>query len=356
MVTAERPVVGTPAHRTKAKRTAIRGRRTGDEDRVKPGRIGQIHGLHLISGPTGSGKTALAVKIAHGYVGTRCSFCGPHTECGRAGGAKWHILTNMTNAKVLEWAEPLESLQQISEVEGGHVIVLIDEIHEYFDSRRAMRHQNIKGAGLLSQARKRSVKIIATTQSIDKVDGRLVSEAKSIRSVWNPDGEAKTIGAVTRIMADGKIAPWKRHDSTPIRQYFNTTKTREFYETEEIIDDADLLGSTKGKMLSVVGQKTDKNGEIQIVSHAMAYIDAVKATLDMVVSQRYTQVIKRAPGTEQARKEGGFYVTTPEIVEQTNRIFQARPPMTSTDIDASMYEMGRVANGGQGFWITVQAA
>ena len=302
------------------------------ERRARRG-IATFHGLHLLTAPTGGGKTALAVYIAHGYAGRRCNACPPGTECARIGGKPWRVFTNMHSKRVLDWSAPIDSASELFAGGDGadHIIVLLDEIHQYFERRRAMRKENIEGSNFLAQARKETVKMIGTSQSLNKVDSRINDEAKSYWSVWNPDGEARRIGALIHIRADGRVPPWKRYNTPPILRWFNTSGTRNLYDTYEAIDEEKARSRPPQTVMNI--RVFDENtGAYRFVEHKVSYPKAVDYALS-----RYRQ--------EHMEKDGryggdGLLVTAGALEAYIATTFHVQPPITRRHIENYMHEEG----------------
>ena len=188
----------------------------------------KTNGIHLIVGHSGSGRTALGVNFAHGYAGARCGLCGPGTECHDKGGEVWRVLTNMREPQVMEWAEPLESLHQLSDPR-GHIICLIDDVDLYGPNGAEQREMDFDY--LIQQSRRPTVKIFAATgmNGPGWVDPGLKDAATSIREVWNPDQRAEKIWSITRSPNDGSLPPWERNK--PIQEWYDTSSTRDCYNT-----------------------------------------------------------------------------------------------------------------------------
>lgn len=306
-----------------------------DDDEERDFLVNTAHGMHIIVGPTGSGKTMLAVHFARSYVGKRCNLCAEGTACHKEGGKKWRVVTNMQNPKVLEWAEYLEDLDQLDDEE-GHIIGIIDEIHQFADSRRSMREDNIVISRLLAQARKSTTKLYVTSQSVGKVDVRLRNEAKVFWNVWNPDQRGITIGAVVQKQSDGSSPPWARANPRPVVRFFNTRGTRDHYDTYEVIEDGALRRRSIEKTLRFV----DANGNI------------VKAPLSGVVRYGVLEEVKyRFKKLEYEPVEvKGIHITAAEIAEIITEKMDLRPPLRERDVRRSMSADGYEVDGQLGYW------
>ena len=188
----------------------------------------KVNGIHLIVGRSRSGRTALAVNFAHSYASARCGLCAPGTECHNKGGEIWRVLTNMREPQVMEWAEPLVSLDQLSDPR-GHMICLIDDVDLYGPNGLLQLEMDFNY--LIKLSRRPTIKVFAATGMNWRgyLDNDLKDAATSIRDVWNPDRRAEKIGAVATFPNDGTLPPWERN--TPIIQWYDTSSTRDRFNS-----------------------------------------------------------------------------------------------------------------------------
>ena len=192
------------------------------------------HGLYIYAGPTGSGKTLLAVCHSYAYANRRCNLCEP--ECGKS----WKVYANLESTQ--EWALSIEAASQLiaSEGELEHAVIILDEAYLNAESRRSMRNENLQLDYFLRQTRKKTVKLFFTSQTVDILDRRIRGSAKRVYNVWNPDGRGLVVGAMVYRREDGRAAPWKRRMRPQIRWWF-TASYRDKYRTDEVISEEGAL-------------------------------------------------------------------------------------------------------------------
>lgn len=203
---------------------------------------GLWHGVSLISGPTGGGKTALAVMFVWNLA------MKPEFQCkGRSCNnykctTKWTIYTNSTKLTGPGWLrkgevvvfpidEILPKLQAKQKVD--HVIFFVDEVQEWIDNRESMSRDNKEVSYIIAQMRKLTCKTYMTTPNINTIDRRVRDMAKRTFNCWCPDGKATNVRALVRDLNVGHLAPWER-DSMPdaYREYF-TEPYKHLYDTHE---------------------------------------------------------------------------------------------------------------------------
>ena len=229
------------------------------------------HGLYIYAGPTGSGKTLLAVCHSFPYADRRCNLCEPDCE------KSWKVYANLESTK--EWTNSIEAASQLiaSEGELDHAIVILDEAYLNAESRRSMRNENLQLDYFLRQTRKKTIKLFFTTQTVDILDRRIRGSAKRVYNVWNPDGKGLSVGAMVYRREDGRVPPWKRRSRPQIRWWY-TAAYRDRYRTDEVISEEGALSREQYVYARVpVGGK--------LVMRRLSYRRVVELVLeDMVVA------------------------------------------------------------------------
>lgn len=173
--------------------------------------------LYTFIGQMGGGKTVTAVKIAY--------FCQQkygQTVYSNIGLNFPHI--KFTRKVFQELMKDKTKLQ--------NVIILLDEMHVYFDSRSSMSKQNKQFSYFVNQTRKRNVTILGTTQSWRLVDVRYrqrVHKLTYCRNVSAPDAKVVTILCET-------VDPNEDHPSAPIKTQYVANPYFPLYDTNEIVD------------------------------------------------------------------------------------------------------------------------
>jgi len=113
--------------------------------------------IAIYVGDMGSGKTLSAIKEAYNYylkgfkVLSNMHLNFPHEK--------------ITSNDIIKFHKNKASLY--------NCVVLIDEIHIFMDSRRAVGKKNVMGTYFITQTRKLKVKLLGTTQHRHQVDKRL---------------------------------------------------------------------------------------------------------------------------------------------------------------------------------------
>lgn len=107
----------------------------------------------LYVGRRGSGKTTTMIKDAYTYKGLG-----------------WRVFTNMTSVSFADAVLSIEDILALLEGDETDIVVMLDEIQTFIDSRRSMRKRNVDFTYYIQQIRKRNVIILATTQFARRVD------------------------------------------------------------------------------------------------------------------------------------------------------------------------------------------
>jgi len=198
------------------------------------------HGVWLYTGPKGSGKSLLA--HAHSHMLSTGSFldrngkciCG-ETRCA----AIWNVYTMHESPTLPEygaWAKRLD-LGELMDVGGEgqtHIVVYIDEITQYLNSRRGMLTEVIKLINRITFTRKGKIIFIGTGISIDWIDIRLRDQATQIFNCWTPN-KGITVWANVHRLSVGHLPPHMRR-LPPETRWWPTKWAWGLYNTDELID------------------------------------------------------------------------------------------------------------------------
>ena len=225
----------------------------------KQDREGEAHGLLALVGPRGSGKSLLAVRFAHRYSRRICG----GRDCRRPGcEAGWAVYTNMRSTG--SWASSIDDAVSAIKYkrELDHVVLLMDEIQQDADARRAMSNKNLALGYFMAQLRKRTVKVLATTQTFDALDSRLRGLTSRVFNCWTPD-RGTNVYALEYRLATGHLPPWLRNNMRPDTVGFFTKDYQHLYDSWEYVQD---IAFNQGPETILI-RDPERNGlrEVQVI-------------------------------------------------------------------------------------------
>lgn len=180
-----------------------------------------MHGFYLAIGRQGSGKTAFITKLlVDNYSSDRKVYSNYSLF-----GIDYEKITFDNNRN----KNAIDILKVISENPDyfNNSIMLLDEIHIYFDSRDFMKQNNRIIQNFFSQLRKRNILLLATTQYILHLDIRIRRQALAVFQMTNlKDG----IFRVEVHEIDGYYTNFIRSELVNLNDYFK------YYNTNELIE------------------------------------------------------------------------------------------------------------------------
>ncbi len=244
----------------------------------------ESHGVWLYTGPKGAGKSLLA--HAHCYMLANGVFRDREGRCicrDPSCDGKWKVFTMHESPTLPEygaWAYPLDlgELLDIGEVE-KHIVVYIDEITQYLNSRRGMVSEVIKLLNRVTFTRKSKIIFIGTGISIDWIDVRLRDQATQIFNCWTPN-RGQSVWANVHRLALGHLPPHLRR-LPPETRWWPTAWTHRkngglgIYNTDELVDAAADFAAAKTEPVFYTQQ-----GEIwEQKTHTEAVAEAIEDIL-----------------------------------------------------------------------------
>ena len=180
-----------------------------------------MHGFYLAIGRQGSGKTAFITKLlVDNYNSTRKVYSNYSLF-----GIDYEKITfdNKRNKNSIDILKVISDNPDYF----NNSIMLLDEIHIYFDSRDFMKQNNRIIQNFFSQLRKRNILLLATTQYILHLDVRIRRQALAVFQMTNlKDG----IFRVDVHEIDGYYTSFIRTELVNLNDYF------QYYDTNELIE------------------------------------------------------------------------------------------------------------------------
>lgn len=179
-----------------------------------------MYGFYLAIGRQGSGKTAFITKLLVDNYSPDKKVYSNYTLFG----IDHEKIT--FNRKSKNSIDILEVIKDNSDY-FNNSIMLLDEIHIYFDSRDFMRENNRIIQNFFSQLRKRNILLLATTQYILHLDVRIRRQALAVFQMSNlKDG----IFRVDVHEIDGYFTRFIKTELVNLNDYFR------YYDTNELIE------------------------------------------------------------------------------------------------------------------------
>ncbi len=170
-------------------------------------------GFYLIIGKQGSGKTLFMMKLLDDNYQR-----------------KRKIFSNVTLKKHEFERVDLNTILTKLQTDRDYFndsIILLDEIHIYFDSLDFMHKNNRMAQSFFSQIRKRRILLIATTQYIMNVDVRIRRQCSKVYEMFNL---GRGYFQIHQHYVDGYINFYETSYRYNLKPYYN------YYDTYEIID------------------------------------------------------------------------------------------------------------------------
>lgn len=272
----------------------------------------ESHGVWLYTGPKGAGKSLLA--HCHAYMLAKGLFrdhqgrciCG-NPECS----AIWQTFTMHESPTLPEygsWAKRLDlgELMDIGDEGESHIVIYIDEIPQYFNSRRGMVTEVIKLLNRITFTRKGKIIFIGTGISIDWIDVRLRDQATQIFNCWTPN-KGQTVFANVHRLSLGHLPPHMRRLPPETRWWptgwaHRVNRGRGIYDTNELVDAAADFAAARTEPRFYFKRSKDGPWEEKQHSEAIAEViedileeNITEVTPDMIIERiqrRYGQNVK----------------------------------------------------------------
>ena len=180
-----------------------------------------MHGFYLAIGRQGSGKTAFITKLlVDNYTNDKKVYSNYSLF-----GINYEKITfdNKRHKNAIDILNVIKDNPNYF----NNSIMLLDEIHLYFDSRDFMKTNNRIIQNFFSQLRKRNILLLATTQYILHLDIRIRRQALAVFQMTNlRDG----IFQVDVHEIDGYFTRFIRSELVNLNDYFK------YYDTNELIE------------------------------------------------------------------------------------------------------------------------
>ena len=180
-----------------------------------------MHGFYLAIGRQGSGKTAFITKLLVDNYSKDKKVYSNYSLFD----IDYEKITfdNKRNKNAIDILNVIKDNPNYF----NNSIMLLDEIHLYFDSRDFMKHNNRIIQNFFSQLRKRNILLLATTQYILHLDIRIRRQALAVFQMTNlRDG----IFRVDVHEIDGYFTRFLRSELVNLNNYFK------YYNTNELIE------------------------------------------------------------------------------------------------------------------------
>jgi hypothetical protein len=181
-----------------------------------------MKGFYIAIGRQGSGKTLFITKHLVDNLNTNRKIYSNYTLYE---GIEYQRIT-FDNKKDKNSIDILKALEEDSNY-FNNSIMLIDEIHLYFDSRDFMRKNIRIIQTFFSQLRKRNILLLATTQYILHLDVRIRRQALG---VFEMSHIKDTIFKADFYEIDGYYTNFIRSDLFDLGEYYK------YYDTNELIE------------------------------------------------------------------------------------------------------------------------
>ena len=179
-----------------------------------------MHGFYLAIGRQGSGKTAFITKL---LVDNYTSDKRVYSNYSLYGIDYEKITFNKKNENSIDILEVISDNPNYF----NNSIMLLDEIHIYFDSRDYMKRENRIIQNFFSQLRKRNILLLGTTQYVLNLDNKIRRQALAVFQMTNlKDG----IFRVDVHEIDGYYTSFIKTELVNLNDYFK------FYDTHELIE------------------------------------------------------------------------------------------------------------------------
>jgi hypothetical protein len=180
-----------------------------------------MHGFYLAIGRQGSGKTAFITKLLVDNYSSDKKVYSNYSLFD----INYEKITfdNKRNKNAIDILNVIKDNPNYF----NNSIMLLDEIHLYFDSRDFMKTNNRVIQNFFSQLRKRNILLLATTQYILHLDIRIRRQALAVFQMTNlRDG----IFQVDVHEIDGYFTRFIRSELVNLNDYFK------YYDTNELIE------------------------------------------------------------------------------------------------------------------------